>query len=97
MVLHQCYECGHRWRPKDPRPGDAVYCPNCGAFHSRRAGFLKPPEPVLYHEPRPPDKPARDPRPVKPYDGPRAYYTTGLDCPGKARGIERDKRAKGKK
>lgn len=46
-VLHTCDHSGHRWRPRDVRPGESVSCPKCGVFHSKRAGFLKPPSPPV--------------------------------------------------
>lgn len=74
---YHCDRCGHDWKPRAPKPGDNIYCPKCGEFHSHRAGFKVPPMPRVMIHPGKPVEPKRS-KPIKPYKK-RGYVVRGLD------------------
>jgi rubredoxin len=77
QTRYKCDNCGYEFKPRNPRPGDSVYCPKCARFHSKRTGFLKPPEKAVFI---PQGKQIRIIRskPIKPIEK-KKYIKKGID------------------
>lgn len=72
---YQCFHCKHEWKPRT-KPGDKVFCPECGKHHTTLAGFKNPPAPKVYTTFA---RRKQDPSPaVKPYE-PKTYNVKDLD------------------
>ena len=76
-TLYHCDHCGHEWRPRNTEPGASIFCPKCGEYHSRRAGYLKPPKARVYVPQGRPVKPRRS-KPLKPHKK-KEYVNKGID------------------
>lgn len=85
---YQCSHCKHIWIPRGVKPGDAVFCPACKEFHSKRADYLKPPKKVIHVPPGEPVKKKPRSRPLKPYQR-KTYDHKSLDM--RTRELKREK------